>query len=1188
MTPQTEPEPKAIWTARVVDATTRNFWIALSVLMASLMITILSALYFKADVEATAKREFDFICNEIELHIANRLAASSQILHGGAGLFDASETVTREEWRLFTEKLQFEKQLPGIQGIGFSLLIPPEQLDQHIEEIRSEGFPEYTVSPAGKRDVYSSIIYIEPFSDRNLRAFGYDMFSEPIRRAAMEKARDENKAVLSGKVFLVQETSQDVQAGALMYLPIYRHGLPIDTVEQRRAAILGWVYSPYRMTDMLNGILDASDVRQKERQISLQVYDGDLISIDTLMYDNQSNADETPASTALISKTIPVDFAGHLWTLRFSLVGGLASTAENSSVWLVLFGGTGISLLLFWLTLSMLRTRVNAQRMADELTTDLRESEEKYSIVFNNEIYAICIYDLETLKILEVNEAFEHVYGYTREEILSGMDIHNITAEQQATDAAIVQVAREGTTFIPLRYHRRKDGTIFPIEIVAGPYTWRGRKVMFALVHDITERLQTDALINEMKVKVGEQELYSVLVEKAADGFWLLDKAFITVYVNPAIEGMLGYAQNEMIGRSWYDFGDPEWIARAQELEKRRESGIPEDHQFLFIHKNGRKVLTRLATTPLYDQDGEFNGALGVLSDITRQKEAQDALEIRDMLDTIAKSSGIGMCIINPDYTIEWFNDLYALWYGDLKNAKGRPCYEVFEGRAEVPPNCPLRKTIKTGETVTAERSGLTTSIGADRDLLLTTSPIRNVNGEVVQVVEIAQDITERKQAEAELQKVSGQLASVMESTSDLIGMVDKRYRYILFNSAFQEEIKKIFGRGVKLGSSMRELLANLPNDFADSTELWDRAFAGEDFITTQQFGDPGVERNWYELHFSPIRDSQGKVINAVHIIRNISERKQAEKTLAISESRYRNLFEAAQDGVLILDSLTGKIMDVNPYLINLLGFSQEQFLEKYIWDIGFAVDMIGNLENFQKLQQEQFIRYDDLPLETAQGGRIHVEFISKVFFVDGTKVIVCNVRDISDRVINEEKILRLNIELEKLANIDGLTGINNHRSLLKLAGREFDVAMRYQPPLSIMFFDIDNFKQINDTFGHAIGDDALIMTIQAVCSKLRSADLIGRYGGDEFVILLPQTTAQDALPLAERIHASIAEMRLDTDRGVLTLTISIGIAQSIHDASQSDTVEELLHRADLALYSAKQAGKNCTMIFDADAAGLG
>jgi diguanylate cyclase (GGDEF)-like protein len=180
-----------------------------------------------------------------------------------------------------------------------------------------------------------------------------------------------------------------------------------------------------------------------------------------------------------------------------------------------------------------------------------------------------------------------------------------------------------------------------------------------------------------------------------------------------------------------------------------------------------------------------------------------------------------------------------------------------------------------------------------------------------------------------------------------------------------------------------------------------------------------------------------------------------------------------------------------------------------------------------------------------------------------------------------------LNADLEIIAGTDGLTGINNHRTLLKLAEREFDVAMRYQPPLSMMFFDIDHFKQVNDTFGHAIGDDALKTTIQTVCSKLRSADLIGRYGGDEFVILLPQTSAQDALPLADRIHTSIAAMRLDTDRGPLALSISIGIAQTIHDDNpdpmQLDTVESLLKRSDQALYAAKQAGRNCTRIYESD-----
>ncbi|MCX5809739.1 MAG: PAS domain S-box protein, partial [Proteobacteria bacterium] len=142
-------------------------------------------------------------------------------------------------------------------------------------------------------------------------------------------------------------------------------------------------------------------------------------------------------------------------------------------------------------------TRMNEELLKEntarkEVADSLQESEEKYRILFNNEIYAICIFDLETLTLLDANDAYSQIYGYSREELISGMTIHDITAEHQVSDAATQQAIREGTIFIPLRYHRKKDGTVFPVEIVGGPYNWKGRKVMFALAHDITYRKQAE------------------------------------------------------------------------------------------------------------------------------------------------------------------------------------------------------------------------------------------------------------------------------------------------------------------------------------------------------------------------------------------------------------------------------------------------------------------------------------------------------------------------------------------------------------------------------------------------------------------------------------------------------------------------------------------------------------------------
>ena len=122
----------------------------------------------------------------------------------------------------------------------------------------------------------------------------------------------------------------------------------------------------------------------------------------------------------------------------------------------------------------------------------LKSSEEKYRVLFNNDIFAICIFDLGTMMLLDVNHAFANMYGYSQSELLSGMFVSDITAEQEISDAATAEAVEKGTIFIPLRHHRKKDGTVFPVEIVGGPYFWNNRKVMFALIHDITERQKAE------------------------------------------------------------------------------------------------------------------------------------------------------------------------------------------------------------------------------------------------------------------------------------------------------------------------------------------------------------------------------------------------------------------------------------------------------------------------------------------------------------------------------------------------------------------------------------------------------------------------------------------------------------------------------------------------------------------------
>ena len=194
----------------------------------------------------------------------------------------------------------------------------------------------------------------------------------------MEKARDHNIAVLSGKVLLVQEITMDVQAGTLMYVPVYRHQTPVNTVENRRTAIKGWVYSPYRMNDLMNGILGRWDMMDEQR-MHLQIYDNDVISNRTLLFDSQKNDSLDHNDLPRRTLVLPIEFNGTKWILVFSQSKEqyAKQTYLTSNVILVLICGIVISLLLYFLVVANFYTKQRAQKIADHLILKLRESEEQ-------------------------------------------------------------------------------------------------------------------------------------------------------------------------------------------------------------------------------------------------------------------------------------------------------------------------------------------------------------------------------------------------------------------------------------------------------------------------------------------------------------------------------------------------------------------------------------------------------------------------------------------------------------------------------------------------------------------------------------------------------------------------------------------------------------------------------------------
>ncbi len=163
----------------------------------------------------------------------------------------------------------------------------------------------------------------------------------------------------------------------------------------------------------------------------------------------------------------------------------------------------------------------------------------------------------------------------------------------------------------------------------------------------------------------------------------------------------------------------------------------------------------------------------------------------------------------------------------------------------------------------------------------------------------------------------------------------------------------------------------------------------------------------------------------------DMAERIHAEVALRDSETRYRRLFETAKDGILILDAISGQITDVNPFLVGLLGYTHEELIGKKLWEIGPFKDIVASQAAFRELQQKQYIRYEELPLETSQGGRVEVEFVSNLYEVNGNKVIQCNIRDISERMRTKDKLRKANEELSTLVAV-----LQKHESEMRLINR--------------------------------------------------------------------------------------------------------------------------------------------------------
>jgi PAS domain S-box-containing protein len=588
-------------------------WIALGIILA-----ITAALYsiVRQSTEVQIHQRFLYRAEQERSTLLFRLQTHSQVLRGAAAFVEASDEVRRDEWQSYVRNLQLDKTLPGIQATGFSRMIQPSDKAAHEQAVRNEGFPNYAIKPEGAREQYSSIVFLEPFSETNQRAFGYDMFSEPVRRLAMTRARDTGETALSGKIILLQENEALPQPGFLLYIPVYQSGRPHGSIEERRAALRGFSYAAFRAGDLLGSIFNPDN-----KDVEIELYDT-AVAPENLLFDSHPGNKANTYGRQRV--TLPVEFGGHAWIaqLRSSPeFDEITRTALPFGIAIVgILSGLGA---FFWLLIN------NGYRRRITVYADrLGKNEKRLRTLIDTLPDIVCLKDgagcwteanSTLLSMLGLSNG--DYYGSTSQ-ALAETGKYN-TAPLTLLDASDERAWSSGGRLDEELVLLDRDGNeqIFDIAKVPLFGADGSRQALVIVGHDITKRAQA-----EMELRSAERK-FRGLVEQSLAGVYIIQGAHFR-YVNPWFAKVFGYdSPEEIIDHvAVIDLVAPEDRQKVVDNVRRREKGEVEALHYGFTgqRQDGGTVDVEVFGTAV-DYEGQ-PAVIGIIIDISKRKQAEAEL----------------------------------------------------------------------------------------------------------------------------------------------------------------------------------------------------------------------------------------------------------------------------------------------------------------------------------------------------------------------------------------------------------------------------------------------------------------------------------------------------------------------------------------------------------------------------------
>jgi diguanylate cyclase (GGDEF)-like protein/PAS domain S-box-containing protein len=720
----------------------------------------------------------------------------------------------------------------------------------------------------------------------------------------------------------------------------------------------------------------------------------------------------------------------------------------------------------------------------------------------------------------------------------------------------------------------------------------RTAELSYANTHLKQEIAERERIAAELRTS---EEQYRLLVEHSNDGIVVLVDGHIT-YSNDRITAMLGYPLDEVVGQSMLRFVVPEDRERVMAMHQQRLRGthVPAHYEVGLLHRDGHAMHVEVSAGRIVQ--GDQPKVLAFVRDITARKQVENVLRAsEERLRQILDSNPDGMLVLNEQREV-----LYA-------NPRARTLleYEYLRGQT-------FDYTLAIGESIEVDVVRQSGSVVVVEILAIET----DWAGQRAYVVSM-RDVTERNSLEEELWAARERLHHLMTSSPAMI-----------YSRRASEGYEITF-----LSENVIRVLGYNAHNFLNDPDFWTSRLHPDDapavLTNRHHVFDDGASSHEYRFLMADgsyrwlhdqcklVYDAEGYPLEIVGSWQDITERKRAEAAL-----RHR---------VQELDALRATMTEMSSELE--LDRLLRSILERAVALLG-ASD--GELSMYEEARGALFVRVSyNMPfdntgkrVEWGEGATGHVAHTGQPLIIDdylawegrvpdyedlGKKSVilvpllaglqVLGVIGVGDaklrRSFDEEDVelltlfaqqatiaiqnARLFTEVQQLATTDPLTGLYNRRHFFVLAQREFERTLRYSHALSVVMLDVDNFKRVNDTYGHAAGDQVLRHVSDLCRSALRSVDVLGRYGGEEVVMVLPETSINGAQQVAERLRRSLSHTACAINGLLLPITASLGVAT--YDSSDPIDLEALIDRADQALYAAKQRGKNRVVLWSAEIA---